>query len=134
LAAPCVECAGYGQRITVWGLLGYLVENYEPIAWAQELIEAAPKADHARLAFLYVIASLSWLSGRVEEAVRYSDSGQTVLNSDRGKVPYGIRALLGGTYMYIGQHERTLDWVLAQVARGDDTHTSRGREWSSRWQ
>jgi hypothetical protein len=81
-----------------------------------------------------VIASLSWLSGRVEEAVRYSDSGQTVLNSDRGKVPYGIRAMLGGTYMYIGQHERTLERVLAQVARGDDTHTSRGREWSSRWQ
>jgi hypothetical protein len=38
-------------------------------------------------------------------------------------VPYGIRAMLGGTYMYIGQHERTLEWVLAQVARGDDTHT-----------
>jgi hypothetical protein len=57
--------AGYG------GLLGYLVENYEPIAWAQELIEAAHAADHARLAFLYVMASLSWLSGRVEEAVRY---------------------------------------------------------------
>jgi tetratricopeptide (TPR) repeat protein len=38
-------------------------------------------------------------------------------------VPYGVRAMLGGTYMYIGQHERTLEWVLAQVARGDDTHT-----------
>jgi hypothetical protein len=33
--------------------------------------------------------------------------------------------MLGGTYMYIGQHERTLERVLAQVARGDDTHTCR---------
>jgi predicted ATPase len=46
------------------GFLGYLVENYEPIAWAEELIEAARAITHSRLAFLYVIASLCWLVGR----------------------------------------------------------------------
>src|SRR6516165_7785727 len=37
--------------------LGYLVENFEPVAWAEELIETARAADHPRLAFLYAIAS-----------------------------------------------------------------------------
>ena len=37
--------------------LGFWVENYEPIAWAEELIEPARAVDHPRLASLYVIAS-----------------------------------------------------------------------------
>ena len=32
-------------------------KTYEPIAWAEELIEPARAVDHPRLAFLYVIAS-----------------------------------------------------------------------------
>ena len=104
------------------GLLGYLVENYEPIAWAQELVDPAHDVDHPRLALLYVIASLSYISGRIEAAVRYSDAGRPVLDSDRAAVPYGIRAMLGGTYMYVGQNERTIDWCHAELARGGDTH------------
>ena len=34
-----------------------MVENYEPIAWAEELIESARAVDHPRLASLYAIAS-----------------------------------------------------------------------------
>ena len=37
--------------------LGFWVENYEPIAWAEELIEPARAVDHPRLAVLYVMAS-----------------------------------------------------------------------------
>ena len=36
---------------TYAGFLGYLVESYEPIAWAEELIEPARADDHPRLAF-----------------------------------------------------------------------------------
>ena len=88
------------------GLLGYLVENYEPIAWAQELIDPAHDVDHPRLALLYVIASLSYISGRIEAAVATATQARPVLESDRAEVPYGIRAMLGGTYMYVGQNER----------------------------
>ena len=42
---------------TYAGLLGVMVENYEPIAWAEELIEPARAVDHPRLASLYVMAS-----------------------------------------------------------------------------
>ena len=75
---------------TYAGLLGYMVENYEPIAWAEELIEPARAVDHPRLAFLYVIASQCYTSGRVEEAVRYSEAGRW-LASGRAEVPFGIR-------------------------------------------
>ena len=46
---------------TYAAFLGFLVENYEPIAWAEELIEPARAVDHPRLAFLYVMASLCWM-------------------------------------------------------------------------
>ena len=56
--------------------LGLMIENYEPIAWAEELIEPARAVDHPRLAALYVMASQCYTTGRVDEAVRYSDAGQ----------------------------------------------------------
>jgi len=45
---------------TYAGWLGDLVQTYEPIAWAEELIEPARAADHPRLATLYALASLCW--------------------------------------------------------------------------
>jgi predicted ATPase/class 3 adenylate cyclase len=42
---------------TVAGLCGHLTENYEPIIWAEELIEPARAIDHPRLGFLSAMAS-----------------------------------------------------------------------------
>src|SRR5271156_3947674 len=61
-AAPIVAYAGW---------LGTAVQTLEPITWAEELIEPARVADHPRLAFLYVIASLCYSTGRIEAAVGY---------------------------------------------------------------
>ena len=61
---------------TYAAFLGTIVENYEPIAWAEELIEPARAVDHPRLASLYVMASQCWMPGRIEAAVRYSDAGR----------------------------------------------------------
>ena len=104
-------------------LLGLLVENYEPLAWAEELIEPARAVDHPRLATLHVIASLCWLVGRIEEAVGYSDAGQTVIANGHYEVPFGLQAVLGLVYVAIGQPERWVEWCSAQFARGRDTHT-----------
>ena len=77
------------------GWLGFMVQTYEPIAWAEELIEPARAVEHPRLAFLYVIASRCWMTGRIEAAVGYSDAGQIVLGRSREALPYGIEAWLG---------------------------------------
>jgi predicted ATPase len=104
------------------GLLAFLVDNYEPIAWAEELIEPAHAVDHPRLAFLYVFASQCYLAGRSEAAVGYSDSAQTILRSGRGEVPFGLEGMLSGVYLAMGQPEQSVEWCRAQLARGRDTH------------
>ena len=60
-------------------ILGLWVDQYEPIAWAEELIDPARAVDHPRLAALYVMASQCYISGRPEAAVGYSDAGQMVV-------------------------------------------------------
>jgi hypothetical protein len=109
---------------TFAGWLGIMVQTYEPIAWAEELIEPARVADHPRLAFLYVIASLCYTTGRVEAAVGYSEAGQIVLGSSREALPYGIEAWLGAVYLTIGQPERMAEWCRAQLACRRDTHVN----------
>ena len=75
---------------TYAGFLGLWVDQYEPIAWAEELIEPARAVGHPRLAFVYVMASLCWMAGRIEASVRHSEAGQTVMHSGLDEVPYGI--------------------------------------------
>jgi hypothetical protein len=91
---------------TYVGLLGVGVQTFEPIAWAEELIESARTVDHPRLAFLYVIASQCFTTGRIEAAVGYCDAGQIVVGRSREPLPYGIEAWLGAVYLVIGQPER----------------------------
>src|SRR5271156_4073562 len=104
------------------GLLGVAVQTFEPIAWAEELIEPARAVDHPRLAFLYVIASLCYVTGRIEAAVRYSEAGQIVLGRSRDAPPHGSEVGLGAVYLAIGQPERLAEWCRAQLARRRDTH------------
>ncbi len=104
--------------------LGFLVVNYEPISWAEELVEPARAADHARLATLYVMASQCWMPGRIEAAVRYADTAQIVIDGGRHEeVPFGIEGLLGAAYLAIGQPDRAVEWCRAQLGRGRDTRT-----------
>ena len=107
---------------TYAGFLGLWVDQYEPIAWAEELIEPARAVDHPRLAFVYVTASLCWMAGRIEASVRHSEAGQTVMHSGLDELPYGIEGWLGTACQFIGQPERSVEWFRAQLARGRDTH------------
>jgi predicted ATPase len=107
---------------TYAGWLGAGVQTYEPIAWAEELIEPAGAVDHPRLTFLYVIASMCYTTGRIEAAVRYSDAGQIVLGRSREALPYAIEGMLGALYLAIGQPERLAELCRAQLARRRDTH------------
>ena len=108
---------------TYGGSLGAPAQIYEPIAWAEELIEPARAVDHPRLAFLYVIASLCWNPGRIEAAVGYADAAQLVIASGRyEEVPYGIEGALGLVYIAIGQPERLAEWCRTALLRRRDTH------------
>jgi predicted ATPase len=112
VAAPIAICAG---------LLSVAVQTFEPIAWAEELIEPARAVDHPRLALLYMLASLCYTTGRIEAAVRYSDAGQIVLGRRGDGLPGGFEGVLGAVYLAIGQPERMVEWCRAQLARRRDT-------------
>jgi predicted ATPase/class 3 adenylate cyclase len=109
---------------TYAAFLGVLVENREPIAWAEELIEPARVADHPRLALLYVMATHCCQAGRTDDAVRYADAAQLVIASGRyEEVPFGGEGVLSVAYLHIGQPKRAVESCRAQLARGHDTHT-----------
>ena len=107
---------------TLASYLGYLAENYEPIAWSEELIEPARDAGHPRLAALYTLASNCYITGRIEAAVRYTDEGsKVVLGRSHNLLPYGQEGNIGGAYMYIGCPERWVEITRAELARRPDT-------------
>ncbi len=113
VAATIATCAGF---------LGAFFQTYEPIGWAEELIEPARAVDHPRLAFLYTIASMCYLTGRIEAGARYSEAGQSVLANSREGLPHGFEVALGAVHSVSGQPERMADWCRAQLARRGDNH------------
>jgi tetratricopeptide (TPR) repeat protein len=107
---------------TYAAFLGPHLENFEPIAWAEELIEPARAVDHPRLAALCVVATLCVVLGRFEEAVRYSEVGQTVIAAASDKVSYFGEPFLGSAYFFVGQPERNVELCRAQLTRSGDTN------------
>ena len=105
---------------TYAGFLGFLLENYEPIAWAEELIEPARVVDHPRLATLYVMASQCYLTGRIADAVRHNDAALELLGDARTRVPFGIEGWLNGAYITAGQPARAVELCRTHLARGRD--------------
>ena len=117
---------------TYAGLLGYLVDNCEPIAWAEELIEPARAVDHPRLAFLYVhgVAVLG----------RGTDRGGCRLCRRR---PDGDRQWRRGAVRHRGPRSASCTWPSASPNGGSSgvapsSHAaatpihSPGHTWSSR--
>jgi tetratricopeptide (TPR) repeat protein len=114
VAAPIATCAAW---------VGFATENYEPIAWAEELIEAARANDHPQLTALYAMASLCYMAGRNDPAIRYTEAAQRAISSGSDHVPYGAEAFVGSAYPAVGQFERWIRWCRARLAVGRDTHS-----------
>jgi predicted ATPase len=109
---------------TYAALLGFCVENYEPVAWAEELIETARAVKHRRLPFLYAMAEQCWFVGRIEQALRYTEAGQAAMLTDRGELPFGVEGILGNAYVATGQPDRSVEWCRTLLARTGDTHVN----------
>ena len=103
------------------GLLGFLGENSEPVAWAEELIEPARAVDHPRLAALLVLAALCWTQGRIEQAIDYVVAGELLPSSRRQTVPFGLDSLYFGVYLVTGEPARCVDLCRTYLASGHDT-------------
>jgi predicted ATPase len=99
-------------------VLGYWLQQYEPSAWAEELIEPAKVAAHPRLAQLYVMAAHCYMAGRVDDFLGYIDAAQEAIESRRyDEVPVLLESLLGGGYLTMVEPERCVEWCRSVIAR-----------------
>jgi predicted ATPase/class 3 adenylate cyclase len=104
--------------------LGSWVEQYEPAAWAEELVEPAKAVEHPRLAQLYVVSAQCYVTGWVDRAIGYSDAAQAAIGSGRfDQVPYEFEAMLGGAYITKGEPERWVELCRTMIARESGPHT-----------
>jgi len=100
--------------------LGYQVENFEPTAWAEELIEPARAVDHPRLAALYAMASYCYNVGRIQEAIGYAEAGRKLIGRGYDEVPFGLGSTLGAAYVNVGQPERWVEMCRLELEVGPD--------------
>ena len=104
---------------------GAFVEQYEPVAWAEELIEPARAIEHRRLAQLYVMAAHCYVAGRVDDALGYSEASQLLRESRRfDEVRDEAEALLGALYAAKGRPELSVEFCRNLIARSSGPHTS----------
>ena len=107
------------------GFLGTLVEQYEPTAWAEELIEPARAVQHRSLAILYAIAAQCCWIGQIDKAVRHSENGQRLISDESfDRFPFGYGASLGVPYIAVGQPKRWADLARTLLEYDDDRHTN----------
>ncbi len=108
---------------TLAGFLGFLVETYEVIGWCEEVIESARSENHRGLLFLYQIASVCYMTGRIDAALGYVEGIRTLKSEGHPGLPFGIEGMAGGAYLMIGQPERTVEWCRSFLERELDTHS-----------
>ena len=104
--------------------LGVWVEQYEPVAWAEELIEPARAVDHRRLLQLHVAAAQCYAAGRAEDAFGYLEASQQLKNSTAFDPDlYETQTATGIAYMTVGRPQRWVDVCRDAIARGAGPRT-----------
>ena len=102
-------------------LLGMWIEQYEPAAWAGELIEPARAVEHPRLAQLYVLAAQCYTAGRLEQAAEYLEASQTAITSGRfDEVAPAAEASLGAPCILTAGAGPMVEWCQSMTARRPD--------------
>ncbi|MGB9224429.1 ATP-binding protein, partial [Mycobacterium sp.] len=104
-------------------LLGFWVEQHEPISWAEELIEPAKAVNHRRLAQLYVMAAQGHVTGQIDDAVGYLDAGHAAIEGGRfDDVTEEFEGILVGGYLTKGEIERCVEIYRNTIAQKPGTH------------
>ncbi len=105
------------------GILGVLVEQLEPVTWAEELIEPAKAVEHRRLAQLYVIASQCHAAGRLDEGVRFAESGLAAIASGCfDEVPFDFESAIVAAYSMVGRAQDAVAPLRNMITRTPGPH------------
>ena len=108
---------------TYGAFVGTLVEQYEPLAWAEEIIETARTLQHRRLLALYATVTQIYLIGRIDDAIQYSEYAQNLTGGGHfDRFPFGYGAYHGSPYIAVGRPERWADVCRLELEHDDDSH------------
>ncbi len=105
------------------GSSAYWPNNTNPSRGPRSSSSPRQAADHRRLAQLYVIASQCHAAGRIDDAVRFADSGLIATGSGRfDEVPFGLEAAIVAVYSMVGHPEVAVIPLRKMIARTPGTH------------
>lgn len=103
------------------GWIGGLVENFEPVMWAEEVAQSAGAAEHPDYVSVCAVASLCYLLGRADDALSYSDAGQHAM-VERNKLSYSPEQLwLGAVYSSLDDRDRYIEFFRDHMGQAGDT-------------
>ena len=105
-------------------MVAYSLQLFEPVGWAEEILEAATAADIPQLPRLYTAASICMFTGRPEEAVGYAQTA-LALETDLRYQPFetGWSSLLEATaHLFAGRIQRWLEICTAMAAQTGLAH------------
>jgi hypothetical protein len=100
--------------------LGIWVVQYEPVAWVEELIDAARELSHRRLPQLYVAAAQCYATGRIGDAVAYLECSEKLIGiGEFDPPPFETQTSTGIVYGVAGQPERWAELCRSVIANHD---------------
>jgi hypothetical protein len=104
-------------------LLGSFVEQFEPGAWAEEIIEPARELQHPRLAQLYAMAARCFAASRFDDGIRYGEAAlQAVDSGCFDEVPFDLASEFGLTYVMRGEPERWITQCHNMISESAGPH------------
>jgi tetratricopeptide (TPR) repeat protein len=113
--------------IAIYAFIGALVEQYEPIAWAEEMIEPAKAVDHPSLTALYVVACQCCWVGRIDDSLQHSENAVRLIGEGRfDGFPSHYEAGLGAPYIATAEPERWAEIARRRIQSGDDADSIGG--------
>ncbi|HYN32318.1 MAG TPA: NB-ARC domain-containing protein, partial [Ilumatobacteraceae bacterium] len=106
-------------------LASWLIQ-YEPLGWAEGLLDRVHAVGHRRLAQLYVAAAIGCdATGQIEESLRYIDAARAAIDSgDYEPMPHRLEVFGGLSYLDAGQPERLIEWGQATLAEDGDAEVA----------
>jgi predicted ATPase len=94
------------------GVLGFLRQRFEPVGWAEEILEAATDAQIAQLPRLYAAASNCLYTGRPDAGARYAQTAIALEADDRYDPFTGFenpRGREAEAHRFAGRNDRRLE-------------------------
>jgi predicted ATPase len=104
-------------------LVGSCAEQFEPGAWAKEIIEPARDLQHPRLAQLYTMAAKYFSISQFDVGLRYAEAALQAVDSERfDVVPFEFDSELGVFHLINGEPERWIRQCRNMISKGSGPH------------